>query len=165
MTINKALYSSKKEDWRTPRDVLDVVREVAQISLDPCADKDEKNWFACENWTHVESQCPEYGSGSKFIMAFVNPPYGRKTEEWVYIINSLALDHVDEIISLLPARTDTQWFKMAWRSSRAYCFWEGRIKFVGAPHPAPFPSVLFYAGPNPHRFCDVFQRKGIVGLI
>jgi hypothetical protein len=56
MTINKALYSSKKEDWRTPKEVLDVVREVGPIDLDPCASPNKRYWFAKHNWTDYDNK-------------------------------------------------------------------------------------------------------------
>jgi site-specific DNA-methyltransferase (adenine-specific) len=95
----------------------------------------------------------------------MNPPYGRKLSWWAGVYFDLGGIHTESVIALLPARTDTVWFNDFWYESAACCFWKGRIKFVGAPHPSPFPSVLFYAGPNPHKFCDIFQKKGIVVLI
>jgi site-specific DNA-methyltransferase (adenine-specific) len=162
MTISKALYSSKKEDWRTPKEVLDVVREMGPIDLDPCASPNKRHWFAKDNWTD-EGLLATRDLPKGLI--FVNPPYGSNIIDWVTKwTEGISLSHRSSIL-LLPSRTDTRWFHETWKSIAAYCFWEGRIKFVGAPHPAPFPSVLFYAGANPHRFCDVFQKKGIVGLI
>ena len=36
MNGSGTLHSSVKQDWQTPDDVLDVVRQVGPIGLDPC---------------------------------------------------------------------------------------------------------------------------------
>ncbi len=54
------------------------------------------------------------------------------------------------MVMLLPARTDTKAFHdYIWdnEAHRPYCdvevrFLKGRIKFVGAKHGAPFPSMV-----------------------
>jgi phage N-6-adenine-methyltransferase len=53
-------------------------------------------------------------------------------------------------VLLLPARTDTEWWSLIWNHHvhrpRPWIaqlrFLKGRIKFVGAPDVAPFPSVV-----------------------
>ena len=53
-------------------------------------------------------------------------------------------------VALLPARTDTEWWSLIWnyhtQKPRPWIkqirFVRGRIKFVGAPDVAPFPSVV-----------------------
>ena len=36
--LNKALFSSTKEDWATPQDFFDKLNEEFHFDLDPCAD-------------------------------------------------------------------------------------------------------------------------------
>lgn len=36
--LNKALFSSAKEDWATPQDFFDKLNEEFHFDLDPCAD-------------------------------------------------------------------------------------------------------------------------------
>jgi hypothetical protein len=162
--VNKALISSKRTDWRTPKYVLDVVRQVGKITLDPCASPYFRRWFADVNWTEGYDNYRHPGG-----LCFMNPPYGRDLWLWVCEYKRLLLIHMvpdpSEIIMLVPARPGSRWFDMAWRRSDAYCFWNGRIKFEGAKGPAPFPSIFFYRGSRPYRFCDVFSKHGIVGVI
>jgi hypothetical protein len=42
----------------------------------------------------------------------------------------------------------------------ALCFWKGRIKFVGARDPAPFPSLIAYWGNDTDRFKTILGKKG-----
>lgn len=36
--LNKALFSSAKEDWETPQDFFDALDQEFHFDLDPCAD-------------------------------------------------------------------------------------------------------------------------------
>jgi site-specific DNA-methyltransferase (adenine-specific) len=168
--MHKVLHSSKKHDYRTPNVVLDLVRKVDDIILDPCANKHEKNWFAKHNITaevnglsivwadFIEQTIDESG------ITFVNPPYGRALPVWVNKIVDEANLGV-EVILLCPARPDTKWWNMLWDNANAYCFWRGRIKFVGEEQGAGFPSALIYWGMKTKKFCRVFSPVGITGLI
>ena len=157
--MNKAPLSSNKNDWRTPKKVLDVVRKVGPIKLDPCASKDKRHWFAELNWTDYNEEnydAPVDG------LSFMNPPYGRKIDDWVDRWHD---GFAEGIIALLPARPGSCWYREMWSTSEAYCFWNGRITFVGAPSPAPFPSIFFYKGKRKWKFCDVFSQHGDVGIL
>ena len=76
--------------------------------------------------------------------AWCNPPYGRGVGAW------LAKGHEEvnsgrcvRVTYLLPARTDTRWFhEYVWGHDARVVFLRGRVRFVGAPAPAPFPSML-----------------------
>jgi site-specific DNA-methyltransferase (adenine-specific) len=161
--MDKVLHSSKKHDHMTPQKVLDLVKKVNLIRLDPCADKDDNNWFALFNFK-VDGLNITWHPKEVKGLVYVNPPYGRELPKWVNKI----IDEADlgaEIILLCPARPDTKWWHEAWYSANAFCFWKGRIKFVGSTAGAPFPSALFYWGPNPKKFYQVFSSVGIVGFI
>ena len=49
--LNKALFSSTKEDWATPQDFFDKLNEEFHFDLDPCADAENakcKEYFTKE---------------------------------------------------------------------------------------------------------------------
>ncbi len=164
--MDKVLHSSKKQDWQTPVEVLDLVREVHPIGLDPCASSYKKSHFAAVNFTKEDDGLSrrwcEYLDDDDQV--FINPPYGPAVMDWALAFReNMAAD--GNATFLGAARTDTRWFRLLWDCSYAFCFWSGRIKFCGAESGATFPSVLFYSGYHPHRFCDVFQDHGIVGVL
>jgi len=157
-----ACLSSRKTDWLTPADVLDVVRLVAPIELDPCAHPDglvkaqiEYRWD--QGFDGLQKPWGVRG------LVFVNPPYGRSLKPWMAKCATVAREHRDttSVLALVPARTDTAWWGYC-ESADAICFWRGRIRFVGAPGPAPFPSALVYWGAHSDRFADAFQGRGWV---
>lgn len=98
-------------------------------------------------------------------LIYVNCPYGRTIGRWTAKCRNEAEEGA-EIIALLPARTDTRWWRDCTppRSARAVAFLRGRLRFVGAPAGAPFPSCLVYWGPRKYRFADAFADAGAIWI-
>jgi hypothetical protein len=159
--MGPALFSSAKDDWNTPEEVLQLVRKLGPISLDPCSNAGSIVDAAREirlpedgllaNWA-------ELGAGG---VVFVNPPYGQTASRvWLRKITEEAARGA-EIVALLPARPDTQWFQRHGAKAQAIVFWEGRLTFLGAPTSAPFPSLVLYYGPRPWAFLAAFEGQGL----
>lgn len=149
--------STSSDEWCTPESVLERVRQVGDIMLDPCTSKE--NPVGAESIFTIDDDglaaTWEFGG-----LVFVNPPYSQ-AKLWAAKIAEEAI--ACEIVSLVAARPDTAWFReLCWDSADAVCFWRGRITFVGAPNPAPFPSCLTYHGPRVRRFERAFADAGKV---
>lgn len=151
--VAAALLSSAKDDWRTPGPVLERVRKVGPIGLDPCTARDNPT-RARIAFFRRGLELPWQGHG----LVYVNPPYGRELPAWVTKVVEESWAG-SEIILLVPARTDTRWWGQAYAASASVALWRGRLTFEGAPAPAPFPSCLFYLGPRPHGFDHAFEDK------
>ncbi len=135
----KALFSSSKKEWETPPEVFKYASWMTGgFTLDVCA-------------TAENTKCPIYYD--KQINAFsqqwagkcwMNPPYGSEIKDWVARAHhAVGNDEIDtEVVALLPARTDPQWFHDHVFRRADIVFFKGRIKFVGALNCAPFPSML-----------------------
>ena len=78
---------------------------------------------------------------------FCNPPYGRNiTGKWVKKAHDTLKSARNRtvVVMLIPARTDTKWFHeyIYDKPNVEIRFLKGRLKFVGAEHSAPFPSMV-----------------------
>jgi hypothetical protein len=158
--VNAALLSSERMTWNTPERVLSVVREVAggKIKCDPCSN--ETSIVDAE----IEYRLDRGQDGLVepwYSTTFVNPVYGREIGAWTMRAHHLARREGIEVVGLVPARVDTQWFKDCWAAA-AICFVEGRLTFLGAPSPAPFPSALVYWGTWRERFASACRDLGKV---
>ena len=163
-TTNGVRLSGKGKGWphwTTPKSVLDVVREVGPIHLDPCSNE-ASQVFALRNW-QSEGLILEWAPIAAGGLAFVNPPYSLTKAFVEKVILEAALG--TEVILLVAARTDTQWAHKALRSADSLCFWEGRIRFENPPPDslgdAPsIPSAFYYWGRNHRLFMKTLQPHG-----
>lgn len=150
-------YSSASPEWYTPRHIIDCALDVlGTIDLDPCSNsKADPNVPAKTHYTKDDDGLKQTWAGR----VYMNPPYGREIGSWVQKLHdAYQTQQISEAIALLPARTDTQWF----RTLQPYlkCFIAGRLKFGDAQNSAPFPSVVVYLGDQVDRFADAFQPLG-----
>lgn len=155
-------FSSQSPEWYTPVHIIDrSLLALGAIDLDPCSNSHETpNVPAALHFTQEEDGLKHEWYGR----VYMNPPYGREVSKWVaHLLNEYRAGRVREAIGLLPARTDTQWFRLLRSFPR--CFLYGRLKFSGHSNSAPFPSVLVYMGDNPAAFVDAFGDIGDVYLL
>lgn len=162
--MEDALLSSKSHDWNTPENVLERIRAVDSIGLDPCSNASSiVNARASYSLERGENGLEHdwYRQG----LVFVNPPYGKELrEQWADQIAGFGAfvrtRATDSLIALVPARPDTGWFRAMREYARLVYFWRSRITFINAPTAAPFPSALFYYGEHSGRFFEAFRDQG-----
>lgn len=160
MTISPALFSSAAQSWNTPAEILDPLRVAfGGIGLDP-ASNPTSIVAATTEWILERDGDSLTRSWAGHGLCFVNPPYNRALFDWASKFAHEA-KHDAEIVLLVPARTDTAWWRVAWAASSACLFWAGRVRFLGAPAGAPFPSALLYAGPRWATFLAAYEGRGI----
>lgn len=129
--MNRVFFSSASVDWPTPDAVLEALKKEFGDLTDPCP---------------LGGTGGLDGAWSRRV--FVNPPYGPDIRNWlVKAINEVAVANSDLVVFLLPARTDTAWFHdLVLPYATEIRFIRRRLKFGGAKHNAPFPSmVVLYA--------------------
>lgn len=156
--MHPLLNSSVRMDWETPDCVLERVRSVAPITLDPCT-TDENPTDAITSFSpgsHVPSLDARWRNYVAHGLVYVNPPYGRALPIWMAKCREQAALGT-QIIALVPSRTDTRWWGECYDDCAAVALWRGRLTFRGAPSPAPFPSCLFYWGERSWAFGRAFR--------
>lgn len=144
MSKHAVHFSSKKQDWATPRAFFDKYNTRYAFRVDlACTRKDclcpvgfyhDEGWNALEqNWS--EKLGPFWG--------WLNPPYGRELKHWVKKTHDEA-ESGAKIVMLIPARTDTSYFHdYIYNNPRVEIeFIRGRLKFGNATNSAPFPSMV-----------------------
>lgn len=167
--MNPVVHSSVEHTWQTPESFLELVRAIGPIALDPCTSVGNPTKAAvwCTGRLMHMTNPPrviddgltapwtQYAEGG---LVYVNPPYGRALGAWAAkCVEEARLGA--EIVLLVPARPDTQWFEHLWHAD-ALLFWKGRLKFKGATAGAPFPSAVAYWGHRERCFREAFAGKG-----
>lgn len=136
----KGVFSNRSDDWATPDVIYKYLYKRYGVSksdwFDPCplgAVEQGYNGLE-EDW------------GSEFI--YINPPYSNikdfvsKAIEFHKQAGDGTISELPTIIFLIPARTDTQYYKHLFTYGAEFEFIEGRLKFSNSKYSSTFPSVL-----------------------
>lgn len=140
--MNKALLSSVKMDWRTPKDFFQELDQEFHFGLDAAATSENAKCrcFFTPEMNGLSLPWSGYGA------VFCNPPYGREIGKWVQKAYSEHVRGGVTIAMLIPARTDTSYFHDYIYGKAEIRFLRGRLKFEdengAAMNPAPFPSMV-----------------------
>lgn len=147
------------DGWWTPQWLLDLVRQMDPIALDPCTEAcnpTQARVFYTEGGLEQDWSLPFKGS------IWVNPPYGRALGAWSKKMVHEADKHrrVRDMFMLTPARTETEWFGELFDNADAIAFFRKRIKFEHPSQPGKqspkFPNALFYFGEYVGEFTRTF---------
>lgn len=138
-------FSSTTDEHATPRAVFDALDREFRFDVDACASK--KNALCRAFWTSKDDARRQRWSG---LRVWCNPPYGPKlTGAFMWKAHeAVTVGGCPLAVLLVPARTDTIAFHDAVLApGHEVRFVRGRLRFGGAKHGAPFPSmVLVFRG-------------------
>lgn len=135
-----------KDLWGTPDEVFLPLTKEFNFDLDPCCTNDTAKCY--KFYTPADNGLIQSWEGRN---VFVNPPYSRgNIDEWVKVCCMEGLSKAGVVVALLPVSTSAKWFHTYVLDKAEIRFFDGRIKFVGAEHKAPFSSLLaIWGGQNP----------------
>lgn len=102
--MDRIHFSSRSDEWGTPREFFDELNAIHRFELDVCA-------------TRTNAKCPRYftsgtnGLSNRWLgRCFMNPPYGRGIGAWIKkAYDEVTNGNAERVVCLLPARTDTAW--------------------------------------------------------
>ena len=135
--MNKVLFSKKSDNWATPNVMYEFYEK--NNYFDPCPLNSSFDGLEIE-WKNKN---------------FVNPPYSKIKQ----FVDKAIMEHKNgnEVILLIPARTDTKYFRKLVDYGCNIDFITGRLHFNESDS-APFPSCLIYLT-NEQTKCYWRDRK------
>jgi phage N-6-adenine-methyltransferase len=162
--VSQALFSSAKADWTTPTHLFEQLDSEFHFDLDAAATFENKK---CLAYLGPDHHCADRQDALQVrtwadfgASIWCNPPYPVK-KEWIYKAEETAQEKDGaQVVMLVPARTDTQWWTEATQTADEIRFLVGRLKFGEVENSAPFPSALLIWGRPPG--C-VSRTRPIVG--
>lgn len=166
MPAPAAPHEIPSDQWCTPAWVLDLVRRLGPIELDPCGNARSivgaRREFRLERGE--DGLARRWGGGAG-LLVFTNPPYSRgNLGRWMAKCREEAADGA-EVIALVPADTSTRWWHEEVRRAAAFSLLKRRVRFLGAVNGSPkFGSALVYWGPRPEAFREAMRSDGWVFL-
>lgn len=119
--MNNILFSRKSDNWKTPKVIYDYYMKYNYF--DPCPYN--------SNFDGLQIDWKERN--------FVNPPYSKIKD----FVSKAIKEHKNgkEVVLLIPARTDTKYFRQLVDYGVYILFITGRLHFNNS-NSAPFPSCL-----------------------
>ena len=133
--MNKVHFSSERHTWETPPELFARYHSQHSFTLDAAALPENTK---CPRFFSPEDNGLAQDWGRETV--WLNPPYGRAIIDWMRKAYQASLSGAT-VVCLVPSRTDTKWWHdYAMRGDIE--FLRGRVTFVGAPHPAPFPCAV-----------------------
>lgn len=147
--MDRALLSTGKDDWETPKDFYEKLNDEFHFTLDPCCT--HENAKCKKHYTKDDDGLSRDWGGE---VVFCNPPYSKNGNQdaWVKKCYTESLKPNTTVVALLPARTDTNRFHDCILGKAEIRFIRGRLVFEvdgkpligknGKPQPAPFPSMI-----------------------
>lgn len=128
-----------REDWETPKDLFDKLDADFHFTLDVAASS--HNAKCARYFTKGDDAMTQKWSGT----CWLNPPYGRDIGAWIKLAYEQSLAGAT-VVCLVPSRTCAAWWH-DYAMKGEVRFIRRRVKFVGAPYNAPFPSaVIIFRG-------------------
>ncbi len=132
--INSGLFTSMKQNWRTPKKLYQELDKEFHFDFDPCIVDDKATMQS--NGLYVD-----WGKSN-----FVNPPYNN-IAKWV-AKSYQEYKKGNLVVLLIPSRTDTQWWHNYCMLATEIRFIKGRLCFNDNGKPAPFPSAIIIFNPE-----------------
>jgi len=137
----RALVSADAKDVNTPPVILQAIKPLGPIGLDPFHNATSiVGAKVC--WTIDDDSMPRDWSG--YGLTFCNPEFGDFLPIAIEKFRREAARGT-EIVCLVPARIETKWFDRMLDGADVG-LWRGRISFLNANGNAPFPVALGYYG-------------------
>lgn len=135
--INTGLFSSKTNEWATPKALFEELDKEFHFNLDPCATPENAK---CKRFYTIEDDGLIQDWGGHRV--FCNPPYGREIGKWVRKCYEES-SRCEVVVMLIPARTDTSYFHdFIYHKAKEIRFLRGRLHFNESKQGAPFPSMI-----------------------
>ena len=149
---------SRTDRWNTPREIVDKVVEYFRgpVELDPCSDNFDTPNIPCIHCFTEEQDGLSFPWKAHSV--FMNHPYS-DSKRWIpYARQQFDEGNAKELILLIKLDISTRWFQSI--ADRPWIAINKRLRFGDGKGAAPFQSALFYLGPDPGRFFQVFGDLG-----
>lgn len=122
----EVMFSSKSDDWSTPKEFYKALDAEFNFTYDPCPLKSKEDGLQTDWIGNI----------------FINPPYSNIKAFLEKGLQELEKGNAKTLVYLVPARTDTKWFHEYVYNKAEIRFIRGRLKFGDSKNSAPFPSML-----------------------
>ena len=128
-------FESARQDYETPDELFSPLMEKYKFTLDVAVSSENTK---CDRFfTESDNGLKQPWHG----VCWLNPPYGRPIRPWLEKAVS-EMQRGVTTVTLIPARTNTNWFHDLCLKHGSVTFVRGRPRFSGLKHGLPQPLVI-----------------------
>ena len=121
--VHNTRSENSKEYWETPKYFFELLDKLFHFTLDPCADSKNRK---CKRFYSKEVNGLVQDWRGETV--FVNPPYSDK-KNWLRKAYIEGLKESTKVVVLIPAITETKFFRnFCWKAKKIMLV-QGRIEF------------------------------------
>jgi len=144
MALQKAMVSSKTNEWATPQEFFDKLNKEFNFTLDPCATKENAK---CPKFYTIEDD----GLSKDWVkeVVFMNPPYGGHTGDWIKKAYNEIYKGTTTVCLIVSSTDRSYWHEYIFPYATEIRFLRGRLKFGDSKTTAPFASAIVIFTPHP----------------
>jgi len=160
MALQKAMVSSKSNEWATPQELFDNLNKEFNFLLDVAATKENakcKKFYTLEN-----SGLDKDWENSNFM----NPPYGGNTGKWIKKAYQESLKGRTTVCLIVSSTDRSYWHEYIFPFASQIRFIRGRLHFNNSKSSAPFASAIIIFSPQKYEnkilLLD-FSKKYLLG--
>ena len=162
MTLQKAMVSSKSNEWETPQDLFDLLNKEFHFVLDVAATKENTK---CSLYYTKEKN----GLIQKWYTAngaiWMNPPYGGQTGKWIEKAYQESLKGATVVCLIVSSTDRSYWHDYIFPFASQIRWIRGRIIFGKAKSTAPFASAIVIFDNNKSCPKFVWYKKSMREII
>ena len=156
MALQKAMVSSKTNEWATQQLLFEDLDKEFSFTLDPCSTHENHK---CDKYFTIEDNGLEQDWSNDVV--FMNPPYGGHTGDWI----KKALDESKKgavVVCLIVSSTDrSYWHDYVFPYASQIRFIRGRLKFGNAKSTAPFASALVIFSQKHYKNKIIYYNESV----
>ena len=156
MALQKAMVSSKTNEWATPQLLFEDLDKEFKFTLDPCSTHQNHK---CDKYFTIEDDGLKQDWSDDVV--FMNPPYGGHTGDWI----KKALDESKKgavVVCLIVSSTDrSYWHDYIFPYASQIRFVRGRLKFGNAKSTAPFASALVIFSQKQYKNKIIYYNESV----
>lgn len=141
MALQKAMVSSKSNEWATPQDFYNKLDEEFGFTLDVASTKE--NCKAKQCLTIEDDGLSK--DWSKQI-CWMNPPYGGHTKDWIKKAYEESLGGAVVVCLIVSSSDRSYWHDYIFPYASQIRFIRGRLHFNDSKSSAPFASAVVIFG-------------------
>lgn len=155
MPLQKAMVSSKSNEWSTPQDFFEILNKEFNFTLDVASTHENAK---CKKHFTLDDDGLNKSWGGNTV--FMNPPYGGHTADWIKKAYEESKFGITVVCLIVSATDRSYWHDLFFPFASEIRFIRGRLHFGESKTSAPFASavVIFNAG-RPFKKSEYYESR------